>query len=254
MKSIIIFAIVLLANLPTFAQNQWYKKLIMTPEIGIGRDFETRSGQYYASLDLFTNGQPSFIRIQAPLKYGLRLGWQFNEFFILELGFNRITRGMKYYSNNTEGCYNCTTSTGIHQSYIPLGVKFQNVFNGKLGIEFGFGGALAFHDGGTRYYATSETPGASVITINDGEDRLIFVAKEQQGFIISLYASIGVTYYFTKNIGLQLSMQYINELLNENGLILYEYDKPSTSKLARYRDYDLQFHSLYLNLGLTFRL
>lgn len=254
MKLIITFAIALLTSLNVFAQNQWYKKLVLTPEVGIGRDFETRSGQYYASLDLFMRGKPSFIRIQAPFIYGLRLGWQFNEFFVLELGFNRITRSMKYYSNSTEGCYDCRTQSGIHQSYIPLGIKFQNVFNGKLGIEFGFGGALAFHDGANRYYATSESPGASVITINEYEDRLIFVNKNLEGFIISLYASIGATYYFTKNVGLQLSIRYINELLNDNYLVLQEYDRPSASKLIRYRAYDIQFHSLYLNLGLTFRL
>lgn len=250
-----IFIILILISNYSFGQNQWYKRFVITPEVAIGTDLSTRSSRMrnnVGTINLDLDSPNTLYRIKAPFFYGICLGVKMNEYLIVETGFNKIDRGMEYRATSSTSGVEANKIHPIEQYALPLGIKLQKIFDGKIGIQFSVGAAISWHRSISNEQAREGHPTAEKIdfNLNINDPAVLYIRHNESISAFSLYTSIGMSYQFNKHVALQFNLRYDNQLYNSSAFVRQHLSAAYNN--SPYRVYDFQFQTLFTTLGFAF--
>lgn len=235
------------------AQNKFEVSL----STGIGYDFQTRSNDYNLTGPLYipANGENSILHIEKPYQHTLKVAYNFNENFGLLMGLGTTNRALRYWSLDDRiepySYRNDKIHLGIRTYHIEPGIRLRGKLNTNLNIFWNQTFGIGFGKSSPRSSLTKDHPQAELIFLqNQQVGALVNVNIENP--IISINSNLGMEYRLFKNTFLTIGIKYINELSNGNDLILWQYDLAEDRKTGAYTPYDLEFKSIFTEIGIIY--
>lgn len=226
---------------------------------GIGYDFQTRSNDYNLTGPLYipANGENSILHIDKPYQHTIKGAYHFNDNFGLVIGFGTTNRALRYWSlDNRFEPYsyrNDKINLGIRTYHIEPGIRLRSKLGNNLNIFWDQTFGIGFGKSSPRSSLTKDHPQAELIYLQDQQvGVLVNVSIENP--IISINSNLGMEYRVFKNIFLMLGLKFINEVSNGNDLILWQYDLDEDNKSGAYSPYDLEFKTIFTEIGIKYKL
>lgn len=227
--------------------------------VGVGHDMQTRSNDYNLTGPLYIPAQNknSILHIATPYQYTLKTCYNVNSNFGLLLNVGTNNRALKYWSLDDRiepyTYRNDKINLGIRTFHVEPGVRLQGEISTKLNIFLDQTFGLGFGKSSPSSALTKDHPQAELIYLNDRQVAVL-VNVSNENPIISLNSTLGMEYKLFHNTYLSVGLKYVNEISNSNSLIIWQYDLIEDRKTGSYIPYDLEFKTLFTEIGIKHRL
>jgi hypothetical protein len=255
MKGVLVSLLLVLTTQIVIGQNKFEFSLTL----GVGYDFQTRSNNYNLTGPLYIPAQNdnSILHIEKPYQYTLKTSYRLNENFGLLMNVGTTNRALRYWSIDSRiepyTFQNDKIDLGIRTYHVEPGIRLQSMLSEKLNIFWDQTFGIGFGRSSPRFDLDKEHPQAELIYLQDKQvGALVNVSIENP--IISINSTIGMEYKLFANTFLVFGLKYINEIGNGNDLLIWEYNLQEDRKTGAYSPYDMEFKSIYTELGIKYRL
>lgn len=255
MKQVLIIITLFFSIQILTAQNKWEVSL----STGIGYDFQTRSNDSNLTGPLFipANGENSILHIEKPYRHTLKVAYYSNDNFGLVLGLGRTNRALRYWSLDDRvepfSFRNDKIKLGIRSYHIEPGIKLRGKLSNKLNFYWEQTFGIGFGKSSPVFSLTKEHVQAELIYLQNQQVGIL-VNVNLESPIISINSNLGIEYRLFKNTTLVIGLKYINEVSNGNDLILWQYDLDEDRRSGGYTPYDLEFKSIFTEIGIKYEI
>ena len=255
MKQILTLLSITIISQMVVAQNKFEFGITM----GIGYDFQTRSNDFNLTGPLYIPAlnDNSILHIEKPYQYTIKTSYRFNDNFGFLANIGVTNRALRYWSLDERiepySYRNDKIDLGIRIFTTEIGVRFQSELSSKLNLYWDQSFGIGFGKSSPTNSLTKDHPQAELIYLNDKQVGVL-VNVNIEAPIISINSSFGIDYKVHKKLFLSIGLKFINEVSNGNDLILWQYDLNADRITGGYSPYDLEFKTLFSEIGLKYRL
>lgn len=244
--------------------SQFTDKLSIGFQFGVGYDIQQQAKSYTTFNTEFiipSNIRPSVMRIGNPKLYNVDVNLDLNKNIKLHLSYGKNNRKLMYESFDSVGsqdnCLECKLKLGISQNNIFFGFKFQSDFDSRLNYYFCPSVGFIWIKPSSFYDISIHDPQTELFSINDEKNWYLLHVYQGNDFseygTLSLSYKFGISYRLYEKLFLEFELNYNNELINGSRLIIWGYDKINDTKAFGYAPYDIEFKSLFTNIGLNYK-
>ena len=237
------------------AQNKFEVSL----STGIGYDFQTRSNDYNLTGPIYipANSESSILHIEKPYQHTLKVAYSFNDNFGLVMGLGTTNRALRYWSLDDRvepySYRNDKINLGIRTYQIEPGIRLRGKLSDNLNIFWDQTFGIGFGKSSPSSGLTKDHPQAELIYLQNQQVGVL-VNVNMEVPIISINSNLGMEYRLFRNTFLIIGLKYINEVSNGNDLILWQYDLAKDRRTGAYAPYNLEFKSIFTEIGIKYRL
>ena len=257
MKKIILIFTLLIFLFGLQAQN----KIAIDVNYGVGYDFQTRSNDYnlYGPLIIPSQLKHSILHIEKPYHFSMLFSFKLAENLSFNMNLGKTTRALRYWSiddsNEDYSSRNDKIDLSISTFNIEPGLRFSTNMDSR--INFYWDQSI-----GVAIGRSSSTP-AGGLSKDSKQAELIYLHDKQEAYLVnvnmgiptlSIISSVGIEYKLFDRLNLIVGMKYVNEVSNGNNIFIWQYNSESDRPTGAYTPYDLEFKSLYSELGLRYKL